>query len=1262
MHLQSGARAPAPGKPISVHWLQRKVVHDLLNLEPDEVKPATLCFAISFTWGFSQMLSWTAANTLFLKYYNAAELPIISVASAALIPLSGVVFLRLNRWLPFATQFRIFAVLFILVPVVFRLLLGGEGARWPSLAYAVWYYLEVAFAALLIDAFVNRMFNLRQAKRVFGPISTGSDLAGVPSGLLVGVVVGHTGVENLLLFSAGVSALVLVLFHHAARTYSTRIQAADVTGEEEAEEYTGPAVSIRALLRNPLVLCILGIEALSEFNLEFLNNAFYGQTELYLAEPEEMAAFLGRFFAVASVVSAIVQMLASSRLMRSLGVGGCLMLGPSLLALTLLAFVAGSWLGFPAGILFGCMAGAKFVQYTIMMNVNDVAQFTLVRSLNPAMQDRVLALSGTVLSPVLGGVSGLALLGMIHLLGAGSVSIASVSVFILAAIILIGRRAALAYRENLRQTLNDRAITGIELPLNDPGTAEVLRSLLRSPDPRTSLCSLELMARKPAPEMRPALFEALKHADQGVRGRAAKLLHEVCDADDAPALARALGNESHPEALAELLPAFARSAAGTGDAILGRYLDHADMRVRQGALAGLLRHGGPDGKEEAGRRLSLMAESNETVQRRFAAETLGRIGSSSLDGALVTLLADRDFDVRRSAILAARHVHNPLLGPAVLQNLAEPALRPAVVETLAQGADVMLPAIDELYWNPGSTLDLKVLILRVFGRIRSAAGLRLLEKRLDETDPELLRETILALARVHYRVGDKDGRQRVDGLVNGQAACAAWLMRCVAEAGRHPSGELLRRALERELHKRQDLLFLLLGFLHPGDMLGFIRFACLYSKSEDRIASAVELLDTLLQRSPHHAILPIFEDTSLDRRLAALEPVFPAGLPDLSACLRQILAGHCGCRSRWLLAVALMFVEENASPAIRAPSPEGGELAAIRSWMHSSTGAGEFRMSVIDKVDALHRAGIFAGVPEETLSDYATDVVQRAFPPGEFIMRAGESGSTLCVIVSGSVRVSRGGQLLATLGPGDVFGELSALSPEVRTASVEAVAETRVLELDAVSVNRMIDERGEAAEAVIRVLCQRIQSMLRERTFQDTGRFAIPATAAPIPDATARMLRDVEKAVLLKKAEIFSALADPVLLHLGRLAAEQWLNQGEALFRAGDFGTAMFVIAEGELAVHDGERLVATLRQGEIVGELGLLTSEVRSSSVTANTAARLLKITQAALAELMWDHPQVSRSLIQVLVTRLRRMMSAQGATDAVPSTVRPPSHGKER
>ena len=204
-----------------------------------------------------------------------------------------------------------------------------------------------------------------------------------------------------------------------------------------------------------------------------------------------------------------------------------------------------------------------------------------------------------------------------------------------------------------------------------------------------------------------------------------------------------------------------------------------------------------------------------------------------------------------------------------------------------------------------------------------------------------------------------------------------------------------------------------------------------------------------------------------------------------------------------------------------------------------------------------------------------------------------------------------------------------------------------LLEMTAETVERMISMRGEAARGIMRELCRRMQSMIRERVYEDTGSFAIvQAGRVPEPAAVpAAALADVEKAVLLKTVNVFSSLPDPVLLHLASLAREQWLDAGSSIFRSGDAGTSMFVIVEGEVAVHDEDRMIASLGRGKIIGEMALLTSETRSTSITVLQPTRLLRISQQAMEELMWDHAQMSRSLIHVLTSRLRNMISGQAA-----------------
>jgi CRP/FNR family cyclic AMP-dependent transcriptional regulator len=88
--------------------------------------------------------------------------------------------------------------------------------------------------------------------------------------------------------------------------------------------------------------------------------------------------------------------------------------------------------------------------------------------------------------------------------------------------------------------------------------------------------------------------------------------------------------------------------------------------------------------------------------------------------------------------------------------------------------------------------------------------------------------------------------------------------------------------------------------------------------------------------------------------------------------------------------------------------------------------------------DLLAACPLFRGVGADglaALSDVATEV---SFPAGHVIARQGDIGTGFFVVAEGTVRVVRDGVLLAHLGPGDFFGELSVLDGRPRNAMVAA--------------------------------------------------------------------------------------------------------------------------------------------------------------------------------------------------------------------------------
>lgn len=130
-----------------------------------------------------------------------------------------------------------------------------------------------------------------------------------------------------------------------------------------------------------------------------------------------------------------------------------------------------------------------------------------------------------------------------------------------------------------------------------------------------------------------------------------------------------------------------------------------------------------------------------------------------------------------------------------------------------------------------------------------------------------------------------------------------------------------------------------------------------------------------------------------------------------------------------------------------------------------------------DRAGLLAATPLFAGVPAEGLEGIARRTVEVTFERGQVIARQGDVGSGLFVVASGSVQVVRDGETLATLGPGEFFGELSVLDGRPRTAQVLAAEPTTCLGLATWEFEAVVREQPEVALAVMRGLAGRLREL-----------------------------------------------------------------------------------------------------------------------------------------------------------------------------------------
>ncbi|MEW5869596.1 MAG: Npt1/Npt2 family nucleotide transporter [Chloroflexota bacterium] len=168
--------------------------------------------------------------------------------------------------------------------------------------------------------------------------------------------------------------------------------------------------------------------------------------------------------------------------------------------------------------------------------------------------------------------------------------------------------------------------------------------------------------------------------------------------------------------------------------------------------------------------------------------------------------------------------------------------------------------------------------------------------------------------------------------------------------------------------------------------------------------------------------------------------------------------------------------------------------------------------------------------------------------------------------------------------------------------------------------------------------------------------YALGVINATASTKEASMLSTIEKVIVLKKASIFAETPDETLAEVAPFLEEVAVSAGESVFHKGDLGDCMYLIVDGEVRVHDGERSLNHLKSGDVFGESAVLDAEPRMATVTAVVDTQLLRLRQEQLYDVMEMRSEVSRGIIRVLSRHLRaRLEDLRELRDSLGSRVEP-------
>ncbi len=1188
-----------------------------------------------------------AATSLVLAAFGAEIMPYVFIATGVIVSLLSFGLGKIQqRMSTTGFAYTVFG-LFIAIILVSRAGFVLPIAKWVAFLLLVTHTLLGQFNSVAIGGLAGKLFTVREIKRVYPKIMTGQVMGYMLFGASVPLLIGLVGsTENVVAVTAGVQALALIPLTFFVRRYRPQLAQASAG---KARQRTRPFAKV---MRARYVTSLLTYQILSVMGSQLAVYIFFAKAQERYPAADALSRFLGLYQAGMNLASILFLVLLAGYLLSRFGVGFGLAANPVVVAVLAAAMMGAGVVSGTAGMVFFTFAVSTRVLDIVFTNgTTGTAIKTCYQVVPKADRTVVESTVEGIGVPVAYGLTGLCLIAFNALPGVGTLHIVGFTVMVSLVWLAAGFVVKRDYPQMLQKILSLRELDPERLPLRDRTSLEALRRGLGSPkygvvtycfdtlvevDPETAPSMVATLIDHPVPEVRLAVLdrvEALRIAD--VDRHLRRRLDREQDPRVRGRLVRTLAQVGGHQAYGEVVP----------------HLEDPSPEVSLGAIVGLLRSGGMEGLLLAGTSFTGLLKSDVAAERALAARVVAEVGVREFVLPLEGLLADGSTEVRLAALEAAGKLGNPRLWPDVVAALDDPLTANAAACALVEGGETATAIADRLSAGPAPAPALFLELLRLCGEVGGADSIAVLRRYVADPDERVRSRALRSLSRCRYRAAP-DELDEIEERLRLEVASAAAELAARLDVDEVDPATLLKDALEHRIDDAYDRMFNLLACLADPRSI-FRARDNVFVESEERRAYALEILDTVLSRDVTQRVMPLVQDVSLADRLGRLPAELEEAEQPPEVRLRWLLdRPH---MDDWTRSCAIHTLASGASAdrsALAAvceaevSTPRGRLAAETASFLQrAAQDPAATGLPTVRKVGFLKAVALFENLRGEQLIPMTETGREVELAPGRELIREGEAGDSFYVIVDGSVEViSEQRGKVAVLGAYDVIGEMAVLTNEPRAATCVTVSRTRLFEISRQEFWAVLRDDPAVRLGIARVLVERVKE--RDKVKASRGRAAaeMAIVKAPgqlkeedLPVVAESRISAVEKVLFLRGVELFEGVADTDLEWVAEAAEEIQLEAGMALTRQGEFGNSVYTIVEGTGAVMvEEDRVIATLGEGSVIGEMAVLTHEPRSATCVATSDLLALRIEGDDFQELVSSRPQLGLAVIRALVGRI--------------------------
>ncbi len=817
-----------------------KILRRLVDVKPEEARVALRMFFHFFLITSSAYIIKAVKTSLFLQHAGAKNLPsaylITAVTMGFVVSLNTRLLQRLNRRRYISLSLVFFIVCLFLFWFLFDL--GHKRQIWEGVytIYWIWSDIFLATSVTQFGILFNDLMQPRQARRLIGFFVNGGLLGGIVGSLLARFLAKPMGTHNLILLCPGFLIVCLWIVREVPKTHPDLVKEAGHPEADLKKQKVGYLQSLKILTKHRYLVILSGMMMTGFIVSTLLDSQFNAVVERVYTTAAKKAEFMGTFSAGLLIVSYLLNVLLTNRVLKNFGIRVALLVSPVVLTLG-----AGFLFFIPVtGLLIWAIL-VKGADKSLTHTFSQATRELLYIPIPPEIKYKAKVFIDMFINKLADGLAAVLLLALVAAgfsLGkpVSLRTMEAISVLVLAFILiwivlcfLIIKEYVGIVRKNLRVKWPDADKFVAEKI--DVDMTKLVFDTLESRQRSSVLYAMNMFDLIKNEKISPELKKILAFKSSEVRASSMDTLLGLDGEALVPAMDDALEEESLDQEIREIM------SMDVYQELMKEHIDKVTSRAG----------GEPEVSQmEVAKILGIMDPASPLIQN------------------LARLLKHESLEVVRYALESAGKQKKREFVPLIVSHLTKPALREAAAQTLIAYGGQITGTLRDYLVDPDVDIVIRKAIPDILARIGHQRAADLLSTELPKGRKDVEAEMIEAMYKMkslypQVQFRDREILPEIRRLIKKSYL----LLDEFNEVKKDKQRAVLAEDLEKNFGRALKQIFELLSLVYShDDMIRAYQNIC--SGSKKAIDYSVELLDNMLKKEIKEVLLPLIDDIPLE--------------------------------------------------------------------------------------------------------------------------------------------------------------------------------------------------------------------------------------------------------------------------------------------------------------------------------------------------------------------------------------------------------------